>query len=116
MAKKEIASPTYAEPKLFSDINEVAARYGFEPSKLRYWETVFPMLKPEKRSGDRIYTLADIELLDEIVYLVEYKKHKLSAARQIIESGKGQRNKINRVIQHLEIVKRYLEDLKDIVK
>ena len=102
--------------KLYYDINEVAARYGFEPSKLRYWETVFPMLKPEKRSGDRIYTPADLELLDEIVYLVEHKKHKLAAARQMIESGRSQRNKINRVIQQLETVRRYLEDLKDIVQ
>lgn len=115
MAKKEITSPVYKEPKLYSDINEVAKRYGFEPSKLRYWETVFPMLKPEKRSGDRIYTPADIELLDEIVYLVEYKKHKLTAARQLIESGRSQRNKINRTIEQLETVRAYLQDLKEIL-
>ncbi len=102
--------------KLYYNINEVAARYGFEPSKLRYWETVFPMLQPEKRSGDRIYTLADIELLDEIVYLVENQKQKLSVARKIIESGKSQRNNINRVIQQLETVKRYLQDIKELYK
>lgn len=59
--------------KLYYNINEVAARYGFDASKLRYWESVFPMLKPEKRGGDRIYTSADLEILDEIVYLVEHK-------------------------------------------
>jgi DNA-binding transcriptional MerR regulator len=112
---KDISKPSYDEPKLYSDINEVAARYGFEPSKLRYWETVFPMLHPEKRSGDRIYTRADIELLDEIVYLVEHKKHKLAAARQMIESGRSQRNKINRVIEQLETVKLYLKNLKEIL-
>jgi DNA-binding transcriptional MerR regulator len=112
---KEISRPVYEEPKYNSDINEIAARYGFEPSKLRYWETVFPMLKPEKRSGDRIYTRADVELLDEIVYLVEFKKHKLAAARQIIESGRSQRNKINHSIEQLEKVKAYLQDLKDIL-
>lgn len=100
--------------KLYYDINEVAARYGFEPSKLRYWETVFPMLKPQKRSGDRIYTPADIELLDEIVDLVERKKHKLSAVKKIIETGRGQRKKINNVIAQLESIKRYLEDLKEL--
>lgn len=108
--------PLYPEPKLLSDINEVAARYGFEnTSKLRYWESQFPMLSPEKRRGDRIYTRADIELLDEIVYLVEYKKHKLAAACQIIESGRSQRNKINRVIEQLETVRLYLKNLKEIL-
>ena len=101
--------------KLYYDINEVAARYGFDPSKLRYWESVFPMLKPEKRGGDRIYTLDDLEILDEIVHLVENKKHKLAAARQIMESGRGQRLKVKRVIQQLETVKRYLQDVKELV-
>ncbi|MCA0230285.1 MAG: MerR family transcriptional regulator [Bacteroidetes bacterium] len=108
--------PIYPEPKLISDIKEVAARYGFEnTSKLRYWETQFPMLRPEKRGGDRIYNRGDIELLDEIVYLVEYKGHQLAAARQLIESGRSQRNKINRAIEQLETVKAYLEDLKEVL-
>ncbi|AXE20850.1 MerR family transcriptional regulator [Runella rosea] len=102
--------------KLYYNINEAAARYGFDASKLRYWESVFPMLKPEKRGGDRIYTLADLEILDEIVYLVEHKKHKLSAARQIMESDRSQRSKIKRAIQQLEVVKRYLQDVKELLK
>ncbi|MEZ4905433.1 MAG: hypothetical protein R2822_28555 [Spirosomataceae bacterium] len=61
------------------------------------------------------YTLADIELLDEIVYLVEHKKHKLSAAKKIIETGRSQRTQINRTIEQLETVKRYLENLKEII-
>jgi len=101
--------------KLYHDINEVADRYGFEPSKLRYWETVFPMLKPQKRGGNRIYTTADIELLDEIVYLVEHKKHKLTAVKKIIETGRSQRTKINRAIEQLEAIKRYLVDIKELI-
>lgn len=102
--------------KLYYNINEVAARYGFDASKLRYWESVFPMLKPEKRGGDRIYTPEDLEVLDEIVYLVEHKKHKLVAARQIMETGRSQRLKIKRAVQQLETVKRYLQDVKELMK
>ena len=102
--------------KLYYNINEAAARYGFDASKLRYWESVFPMLKPEKRGGDRIYTPEDLEVLDEIVYLVEQKKHKLAAARQIMETGRSQRLKIKRAVQQLETVKRYLQDVKELMK
>ena len=40
----------------------------------------------------------------------------LNQIRKIIESGKSQRNNINRVIQQLETVKRYLQDIKELYK
>ncbi|MFN4145173.1 MAG: MerR family transcriptional regulator [Runella sp.] len=107
---------TQENHKVFYDINEVAARYGFAPSKLRHWEKVFPMLKPPRRGGDRIYSNDDVELLDEIVYLVEKKKHKLEAAIEIIESKRSQRIKINRTIEQLEQIKQHLVELKELIQ
>lgn len=57
--------------KLYYKINEVAKIVGVEDYVLRYWETRFPMLKPEKQRGDqRRYRQKDIELLLQIQSLV----------------------------------------------
>ncbi|MCU0342054.1 MAG: MerR family transcriptional regulator [Spirosomaceae bacterium] len=99
--------------KRFYTIAEVGERYGFELSKLRYWETVFPMLKPQKRGGERFYSQNDLEVLDEIVYLVEKKKHKLDAARQIMATGRSNRRKINQARERLLEIKAYLVEIKE---
>lgn len=101
--------------KRYYTINEVAERYGFEYSKLRYWETVFPMLKPQKRGGDRIYDKDDLEVLDEIVYLVEKKKHKLEAARQIMAKGRSNRIKIKQARERLAEIRAYLTAIKELM-
>ena len=47
-----IESPTAQPSKLFYRIGEVSRLTGLEPYVLRYWETEFPQLKPDKgRSG-----------------------------------------------------------------
>ena len=43
--------------KLFYRIGEVAAIVGVEPHVLRYWETEFRSIRPQKsRKGQRIYS------------------------------------------------------------
>lgn len=101
--------------KLYYTVNEVAEKYGFEASKLRYWESVFPMLKPQKRHGDRIYTQADLAILDEIVYLVEHKQHKLTAARDLMASGKSHYKKITQAVEQLELVRLYLQNMRELM-
>lgn len=57
--------------KLYYKINEIATIVGVEDYVLRYWETRFPMLKPEKQRGDqRRYRQKDIDLLLHIQHLV----------------------------------------------
>lgn len=48
-------------------IGEVADMLGVKTSKLRFWESEFPELKPKKtRSGQRLYTGKDVELVRRI--------------------------------------------------
>ena len=48
-------------------IGEVADMLGVKTSKLRFWESEFPELKPKKtRSGQRLYTGKDVELIRKI--------------------------------------------------
>jgi DNA-binding transcriptional MerR regulator len=48
--------------KLFFKISEVCDIVGVEPYVLRFWETEFPGLAPEKsKAGHRVYKRRDVE-------------------------------------------------------
>lgn len=72
--------PAYPR-KLFYRINEAATIIGVEPYVLRYWETRFPMLKPERFGNDqRRYRQSDIELLLSIRDLLYVEKFTIEGA------------------------------------
>ncbi|HON00805.1 MAG TPA: MerR family transcriptional regulator [Acidobacteriota bacterium] len=69
--------------KLFYKIGEVARICEVEPHVLRYWETVFPRLRPAKsRSGQRIYRNGDVELARRIRRLLYEEGYTISGANQ----------------------------------
>ncbi len=100
--------------KLYYSIKEVAAQFGVNASKLRFYEKEFPSLKPKKNKiGERIYTQADIDHIREIFELVETKGLKLPAARDYLQN-KGGRNDANKqYIEKLEKLKAFLEELRN---
>ena len=58
--------------KLYYKIGEVADLTGVEAHTLRYWENELEALKARKnRSGHRIYTEADIEVIQHIKHLTQ---------------------------------------------
>ncbi|MBI5154426.1 MerR family transcriptional regulator, partial [Candidatus Poribacteria bacterium] len=72
--------PAYPK-KLFYRIQEVANIVGVEAYVLRYWETKFPMLKPEKDGSDqRRYRQKDIEVLLRIRQLLHVEKYTIAGA------------------------------------
>jgi DNA-binding transcriptional MerR regulator len=69
--------------KLFYKINEVATITQLKPYVLRYWETEFPMLSPEKDDNDqRRYRRSDIELILQIKHLLYDEKFTIAGARK----------------------------------
>ena len=67
--------------KLFYKIHEVAAIVGVEPYVLRYWETKFPMLRPERYGNDeRRYRRRDVEMLLRIRRLLYVQKFTIAGA------------------------------------
>lgn len=74
------------QKKLYYKINEVAKIVGVEDYVLRYWETRFPMLKPEKQRGDqRRYRQRDIELLFQIQDLVHNQDMPIAEAVEALK-------------------------------
>jgi DNA-binding transcriptional MerR regulator len=72
-------------------IGEAARLCGVKPYVLRYWETEFKSLKPEKtRSRQRLYRRSDVELLLKIRHLLYDKRYTIEGARSRLR-GEGQR-------------------------
>jgi DNA-binding transcriptional MerR regulator len=80
--------------KLFYRIGEVATIVGVAPHVLRYWETEFPTIKPQKSShGQRVYTKRDVQKLLLIKHLLKEQGLTIAGARkQLRAQGAGQRS------------------------
>ncbi|HET6169424.1 MAG TPA: MerR family transcriptional regulator [Terracidiphilus sp.] len=74
--------------RLYFKIGDVARICGIETYVLRFWETQFPQLKPNKSgTGQRLYRRRDVELAVEIDRLVHKQGYTLAGARQALEGG-----------------------------
>ncbi len=74
--------------KLYYSISEVSKITGIEQYVLRYWETEFEQLKPQKnRAGNRIYTNKDIQLILHIKNLLRERKYTIEGAKKILETS-----------------------------
>jgi len=73
--------------KLYYSISEVSKITDIEQYVLRYWETEFDQLSPQKnRAGNRIYTNKDIRLILYIKELLREKKYTIEGAKKILEN------------------------------
>jgi DNA-binding transcriptional MerR regulator len=67
-------------------IGEVAGLLDLEPYVLRYWETEFDVLSPDKTdSGQRVYKVDDIELVHTIRDLLYDEMFTIAGARRQLE-------------------------------
>ena len=74
--------------RLYFKIGDVAQICGVETYVLRFWETQFPQLKPNKSgTGQRLYRKREVELALEIKHLVHGDGYTIAGARQALESG-----------------------------
>jgi DNA-binding transcriptional MerR regulator len=78
--------------RLYFKIGDVAAICAVAPSVLRFWESQFPQLKPNKSgTGQRLYRKRDVELALDIKRLVHGEGYTLSGARQALEQVQHKR-------------------------
>jgi len=75
--------------RLYFRIGEVADLAGVKPYVLRYWESEFPVLSPEKSTtGQRVYRRTDVETLLLIKHLLYDEKYSIEGARKRIRELK----------------------------
>ena len=85
--------------KLFYKIGEVCDHIGVQPHVLRYWESEFPMLAPQKnRAGQRVYRRKDLEIVMRIRELLYDEKFTIAGAKrklsEELRGGAGARLKV----------------------
>jgi DNA-binding transcriptional MerR regulator len=69
--------------KLYYRIGEVAEIIGVEPHVLRFWETEFRSIRPQKsRKGQRIYSRRDVEKLMRVKDLLYVQGFTIAGARR----------------------------------
>jgi DNA-binding transcriptional MerR regulator len=72
-------------PKKLCRIGEVSQLTGINPHTLRYWESEFRILAPNRHlSKQRLYRQADIDLILTIKHLLEDEKYTLSGVKQYL--------------------------------
>lgn len=85
-AQKHHAPVMEIPDRLYFRIGDVAKICGVEPYVLRFWETQFPNLKPNKGgTGQRLYRRREVELALKIKQLVHSEGYTLAGARQALE-------------------------------
>ncbi len=118
--------------KLYYSISEVSKITEVEQYVLRYWETEFEELKPQKnRAGNRIYTNKDIQLILQIKNLLREKKYTIEGAKKIlgkyptefgIQNEELEQQFLNSVVNQNEFkkdksfVKKDLEEVKSVLE
>src|SRR5262249_59463268 len=69
-------------------IGEVSRKTGVKAFVLRYWETEFPMLAPEKGpNGRRLYREEDVQLILKIKRLLYDEGFTIAGARRHLREG-----------------------------
>ena len=85
--KSTVPAPVTIPDRLYFKIGDVAQLCGLETYVLRFWETQFPQLKPNKSgTGQRLYRRREVELVLEIKRLVHDEGYTLAGARHALDA------------------------------
>ncbi len=104
--------------KLYFKIGEVSAIVGVDPHVLRYWESEFTMIKPQRASSrQRLYRRVDIENLIRVKALLYDQGFTIAGAKQALkeENKTGVRIGDESPEKLLGSLKRELIDLKKLL-
>jgi DNA-binding transcriptional MerR regulator len=73
--------------KLYYKIGEACRAIDVQPYVLRYWETEFPFLSPDKsRSGQRVYTSEELDIIRRIKELLYEEGYTIAGAKKKLEA------------------------------
>ncbi len=102
--------------KLFYKIGEVSKITGLPSYVLRFWESEFDFLRPQKGRGrQRVYTQKDVETLVQIKRMRYEQGYTIEGLRRRWNTRQGtQERKPSRAA--LEVLKRVRHDLNEMLK
>jgi len=102
------------DDKRYFRIGEASRIIGVEPYVLRFWESEFPQLKPQRAdSKQRTYQKKDLETLLEIKRLLYEEKMTIEGAKRRLTQKKDPKAGYDR--QSLESIKEELREILEIL-
>ena len=114
--KRIESAPVTIPDRLYFKIGDVAQICGLETYVLRFWETQFPQLKPNKSgTGQRLYRRREVELVREIKRRVHDEGYTLAGARQALESVHRRRDRSGLTVSEAVPAKR-TEDAAGVIR
>ena len=107
--------------KKYLSIKEVSERTDVPTHTLRYWETEFKQLKPERHSGIRKYSPLDVELIKKIKDLLYNKRYTIDGVKKCLTVDRRKKNMSNMQVgvsdpKILEEIKQELKEILDILE
>src|ERR1700744_5230555 len=88
LKKLDVNDAPVIPDRLYFKIGDVARICGVETYVLRFWETQFPQLKPNKGgTGQRLYKRREVELALEIKRLVHREGYTIAGAKQVLDTS-----------------------------
>jgi DNA-binding transcriptional MerR regulator len=86
--------PVVIPEKIYFKIGEVCELVGVQAHVLRYWETEFPMLSPQKNnSGQRSYRRRDVEIALRIKELLYKEMFTIAGAKKKLQAEQREGSK-----------------------
>jgi DNA-binding transcriptional MerR regulator len=108
-------------PKRYFRIGEVSRITGVRPHVLRYWESEFGLVSPDKtRSNQRIYDREDLAIIMEIKRLLCEERYTIAGAKKRIREIKREREQLDIPFSEqggiMATIKGELEEIKEMLR
>ncbi|MFW5722371.1 MAG: MerR family transcriptional regulator [Desulfohalobiaceae bacterium] len=95
-------------------IGEAAEQLGLEPYVLRFWESEFHQLRPERTfRGQRLYSEADMLLLRRIKHLLHERGMTIEGARRLLDQKQEYGEILALVERELTEIRKRLREERD---
>jgi len=100
----------------FHYIGEVSKTLGIPEHIIRFWEKQFSVINPLRdQRGHRIYTQKDIEIINNIKFLVYNKGYRIEGVKKKLReksasvSGKADRKFLAQILREIREIKKCLQ-------
>ncbi len=97
--------------KKYFTIGEVSEKLGLSTSLIRFWESEFEVLNPKKnKKGLRKYTLKDIDIIQQIFFLLKNEGFTIEGAKKAF--SKRKEKKENKLLNKLNEIRKSLIEIR----
>ena len=103
--------------KMFYSMGEVSELLDVNPSLIRYWESQFRELRPQKnKKGNRLFSPKDVETLKLIYHLVKERRMTLEGAKRCLKQNKAGVERDSELLERLQRIRALLVEVREGLK